>query len=203
MTAGTGQQGVPVANRLYQEIDDFVPEVDAVIGTLVEVQKKRHPGQGHHTVGYAPRTGGLMRILPLFVLASGCYAQVALNGIGPDGQVVDGGAGATGSLDTDGDGVTDAVEKEIGTDPKLADTDADTYPDGEEVAANADPLDPDHHPYIGGWPIGACHADIAGGTGIDEGDIADTFSLLDQFGENVHLYDFCDRTALLIFAAFW
>ncbi|GEM_PF-4563516 len=44
-------------------------------------------------------------------------------------------------LDTDNDGVTDAVEIELGTNPNLADTDGDGLTDNEEVNIyNTDPL---------------------------------------------------------------
>jgi len=44
--------------------------------------------------------------------------------------------------DSDGDGLSDAREAELGTSPALADTDGDGADDGEEVAFNSDPLDP-------------------------------------------------------------
>lgn len=45
--------------------------------------------------------------------------------------------------DTDGDGLTDAQEAQIGTDPTRADTDGDGLTDGEEVRFGLDPLNPD------------------------------------------------------------
>jgi hypothetical protein len=132
-----------------------------------------------------------MRLLPLLALATGCYAQIG----------IDGGSGTAFDPDDDGDGLTNGEEAELGTDPAVADTDADTYNDGDEVAANADPLDADHHPYLGGWPIGACRTDVEG-NGTAEGDISYDFALKDQFDEFVRLYDFCDRTVLLVFAGF-
>ncbi len=42
--------------------------------------------------------------------------------------------------DTDGDGLSDAKEDEIGTDPVKRDTDGDGYSDGEEVSTKHDPL---------------------------------------------------------------
>ncbi|MGI8643489.1 MAG: hypothetical protein ACR2LS_05170, partial [Thermomicrobiales bacterium] len=46
-------------------------------------------------------------------------------------------------LDTDGDGLTDAREAELGTDPALADTDGDGISDGDEVDfLGTDPLNP-------------------------------------------------------------
>ncbi len=47
---------------------------------------------------------------------------------------------ATGSDDADGDGLTDAEEADIGTDPADADTDDDGVNDGDEVAAGTDPF---------------------------------------------------------------
>src|SRR5215207_4056063 len=51
-----------------------------------------------------------------------------------------------GSVDNDGDGLDDASESELGTDPLLWDTDSDGFSDGEEVAAGTDPLDPESVP---------------------------------------------------------
>jgi uncharacterized repeat protein (TIGR01451 family) len=57
-------------------------------------------------------------------------------GPGPDGGA-DGGADA-GALDTDGDGLSDFVERAIGTDPLDADSDDDGVPDGAEPSYDAD-----------------------------------------------------------------
>jgi hypothetical protein len=45
--------------------------------------------------------------------------------------------------DTDGDGLTDVEETELGTDPSNADSDGDGVSDGDEVAAGTDPLVPE------------------------------------------------------------
>ncbi len=45
--------------------------------------------------------------------------------------------------DTDGDGLTDPQEEELGTDPDVVDTDEDELGDGDEVIAGSDPLEPD------------------------------------------------------------
>jgi nucleoside-specific outer membrane channel protein Tsx len=45
--------------------------------------------------------------------------------------------------DTDGDGLTDSQEEELGTDPENPDTDGDGLTDGEEVELGTDPLNPD------------------------------------------------------------
>ena len=51
-----------------------------------------------------------------------------------------------GSVDTDGDGLTDEFERMVGTDPVQADTDHDGLTDGYESALGTDPLqaDSDH-----------------------------------------------------------
>ncbi len=57
-------------------------------------------------------------------------------------------------------------------------------------------------PYEGGWTVGACRDDIeAEGNAV--GQVANDFALPDQFGDTVHLHDFCDRVVWLVFAAFW
>ena len=48
-----------------------------------------------------------------------------------------------GAVDTDGDGLTDDREAELGTNATLADTDGDGLDDGEEVDLGTDPLYPD------------------------------------------------------------
>jgi hypothetical protein len=53
-----------------------------------------------------------------------------------------------GSLpgDTDGDGLSDAQETALGTNPNSADTDNDGFSDGNEVTAGTDPNDANSHP---------------------------------------------------------
>ncbi|MCC6168796.1 MAG: hypothetical protein IT329_16360 [Caldilineaceae bacterium] len=46
----------------------------------------------------------------------------------------------------DKDGLLNKQECQIGTDPRVADTDGDNYTDGEEVNAGTDPLDPNDFP---------------------------------------------------------
>jgi hypothetical protein len=50
------------------------------------------------------------------------------------------------TVDSDADGLTDADEAALGTDPTLVDTDGDGYSDGIEVSAGTDPLDNTSHP---------------------------------------------------------
>jgi hypothetical protein len=53
-----------------------------------------------------------------------------------------------GTDDFDGDGLADADEFRIGTDPSAADTDGDGAGDGQEASLGYDPLDPASTPPI-------------------------------------------------------
>ncbi|WP_254907919.1 Ig-like domain-containing protein, partial [Enterococcus sp. 5B3_DIV0040] len=50
------------------------------------------------------------------------------------------------TIDTDGEGLLDGKEKELGTDPNKVDTDNDGFSDKEEVDKGTDPLDPNSKP---------------------------------------------------------
>jgi len=67
--------------------------------------------------------------------------EITLAGAG--GTVTETHAIVSPTLDTDGDGLTDAEEGTLGTDPTDPDTDGDGMSDGAEVAAGLDPLDAD------------------------------------------------------------
>lgn len=54
------------------------------------------------------------------------------------------------SADDDGDGLSNAQEAALGTNPDAADTDGDGFSDGAEVAAGSDPLDSGSAPFPGG-----------------------------------------------------
>jgi hypothetical protein len=56
--------------------------------------------------------------------------------------------------------------------------------------------------YAGGWPEDACRDDISP-TGDRAGDIANNWTRMDQFGEQIALHDFCDHTVLVVGSAFW
>lgn len=107
-------------------------------------------------------------------------------------------------MDSDEDGLSDAGEIDEGTDPTSDDSDGDTWSDGEEFEQGTDPLSELDHPYTGGWKIDKeCRNMAPDTTGANEGDIAANFTLVDQYGDNVRLYDFCNHAVLLISAAFW
>ena len=126
------------------------------------------------------------------------------------------GCGALGgSVDTDGDGLTDREEEELGTDPALTDTDGDGlsdleerdlgtdgtqydtdgdgYSDYEENQAGSDPTDDGDVIYEGGWPYNT-DKDSIDGLALTErirvGDTIGRFIGFDQYGDEVDLYDF-------------
>jgi YD repeat-containing protein len=80
--------------------------------------------------------------------ASGKFALVATNSFGssntfPTAANALSVAGPNSSnIDSDGDGLSDAQEILLGTDPFNPDTDGDGFPDGVEVATGSDPLNP-------------------------------------------------------------
>lgn len=128
------------------------------------------------------RTGLLLLLTGLL---SGCAAEVKID------------------QDADGDGLLDPDEIALGSDPAVADSDGDGYSDGEEARQNTSPADEGDKPYQSGWPIDACRNDIDGNFGTSNGDLAEDFSMPNQFGEMVRLHDFCNQVVYMVFAAFW
>lgn len=129
-------------------------------------------------------------------------------------------------VDGDGDGLSDGLEEQLGTDPEDADSDGDGFDDGEESEANTDPNDDSDFPDGtippedtgsgntgggngndggdgGGSTGGANCADDIVFTGNNVGQITQDFTLNDQNGNPVRLYDYCDKAVLLVGAAFW
>ena len=99
--------------------------------------------------------------------------------------------------DTDGDYLDDGDEHTRGTDPLIMDTDADGYIDGDEVHAGTDPLDITDVIYIGGWPYNR-DKDALGdpqleGISPETGSQFARLRRIDQFGDEVDLYDFAYR----------
>ncbi len=124
-----------------------------------------------------------MALIPLLALV-GCLADVNID------------------ADADGDGLLTSEEAALGTNPADPDSDADDWSDGQEAEQHTDPLDDADRPYKGGWQIDACRTDVEP-TGNGEGDVAEDFALMDQFGDTVRLHDFCNRVVWMVFAAFW
>ena len=95
--------------------------------------------------------------------------------------------------DTDGDGLRDGAEVAYGSDPLVQDTDGDGYTDRDEVHEGSDPTDASSRIYAGGWPylfdksgIPAAEA----GHRLAVGRTVPPWTLVDQYGDAVDLYDF-------------
>ena len=101
--------------------------------------------------------------------------------------------------DSDADGLDDGTEvDDLGTDPTLADSDADGYADGDEVAMGSDPADGSSGIYTGGWPYQADKdafddPDNYAHRVLRIGDNAPRIVGVDQFGDEVDLYDYAGQ----------
>ncbi len=113
------------------------------------------------------------------------------------------------SFDTDGDGRTDGDEVADGSDPNVpnpGDTDGDGWLDEDEELAGSDPENPFSWPFgTGQWPdfSDTAAADGVVGSGYGIGDIMPDSTLMDQFGNDVSLYQFYGYMIILEFGAGW
>jgi hypothetical protein len=135
-------------------------------------------------------------MLPRFLMLAGLLVTVGC--FDKDGDDT----GPADSDDADGDGLTDAEEAELGTDPAKADSDGDGYDDGYEADYGTDPNDVWDKPYEGGWDIDFECRDSVVGTGDDVGEIAFDFEAYNQHSDLLSLYDFCNHTVLVVASAF-
>jgi thiol-disulfide isomerase/thioredoxin len=147
----------------------------------------------------------LFFLLPL-TLSLGCGSEDK-DGLDPDG-------------DEDGDGLSNGDEIKLGTDPENPDSDDDGFDDGDEVASGTNPAYEFSHEYIGGYDVGYCNKppSTTGPTleltftdsgqnysynAYQNGDVPDNFQWMDQHGEMVSLYSFCDRHVVIAVSAGW
>ncbi len=109
------------------------------------------------------------------------------------GRGEDGGGAEEEPLDTDGDGLSDADELSLGTDPTNPDSDGDGYTDFQEQHAGTDPGDSESVIYESGWPYNPYKDQIAD-PGWDStptmGGIMPNLDGIDPSGQVVELYDF-------------
>jgi hypothetical protein len=94
------------------------------------------------------------------------------------------------AADSDDDGLDDGAELELGTSLVDADTDGDGYSDRDEDFEGVDPLDPDDVIYKGGWPYYFEKSDLEAGDSLEVGERFMDLKLVDQFGDEVSLWDF-------------
>ena len=96
--------------------------------------------------------------------------------------------------DADDDGLTDAEEAELGTDPNNKDTDGDTYWDSWEVIEGTDPLDFENRIYQGFWPYNPTKDDLVQGNwGTADAANGTQFprvNFTDNYGDSIDVYDF-------------
>lgn len=104
--------------------------------------------------------------------------------------------------DTDGDGLADEFEEEIGTDPEAEDSDGDGYLDGDEYSAFTNPTDETDYEYEGGYGHFPYPGDLAG-EGYDVGQVMTDFALTDYYGQMVDLYTFYGNVVHAVSAADW
>jgi outer membrane protein OmpA-like peptidoglycan-associated protein len=146
-----GEPGGNVLGTLWASVDGgvgFVPTQDGVKPGLA-----LDAGLGYSLSLVKPLSVGLFaRFTRYFVTVEGLAGGRTLNGVNVLSFGVDvaasvgasprgGGGGKKG--DADGDGLSDAEEDALGTDPTLADSDVDGVPDGVEKRAGTDPLSGD------------------------------------------------------------
>lgn len=128
-----------------------------------------------------------------FALLTACPGEPPADGNPP--------AACDASVDTDGDGLDDCAEAELGTDASLADTDGDGLSDGDEVDCVSDPTDGDEVCYACGWPHGD-PGDLVS-EGAEVGDTLANFELVDQCGETVPTWDLAGSYHILFMTATW
>ena len=122
--------------------------------------------------------------------------------------------------DPDADGLTNAEEVSMGTDPANPDTDGDGVNDGDEVDEGTNPTYGPSHSYTGGYNVGFC-ATPPSPTGptmaqsaewdagpmewnaYQNGDVLENFKVKDQYGERVQIYSFCDKHIVIAVGAGW
>jgi thiol-disulfide isomerase/thioredoxin len=100
--------------------------------------------------------------------------------------------------DSDDDGLSDLEESEAGTDPTEPDSDGDGYSDFDELEEGSDPTDEDSRIYTGNWPYQPEKDSYNAPTSASEvdgvmGELLLRDQLLDQFGDMVDLYDFAGQ----------
>ena len=102
--------------------------------------------------------------------------------------------------DSDGDGIDDCTEEDLGLDPSLDDTDGDGVSDGVELDCGSDALDPtDTCVYACGW--GPNDPGDIESTGAELGDVMENIALVDQCGDMVNIYDFAGAYHILYMTA--
>jgi thiol-disulfide isomerase/thioredoxin len=139
-------------------------------------------------------------LLPLLLLVlSGCSGIMRGNS---------GGGGGGGGDDTDGDLLSDEFEILIGTDIDKVDTDGDGWTDTEEYFTYFQPDLESDYPYTGRYPRGPlmdgdAWDEYTAEDGWAEGDISNSWSDEDRFGDPIKLRRFYGQVILIDLSAEW
>lgn len=124
--------GVNLTGSTFAFLPEIVPPALTIDSTSID------PSGSSATLG-----------ITITAKAAGSFTLVATNGAGSSSAFPSSSNTITileGALDPDGDGLTNAQEVPLGTDPFRADTDGDGFSDGMEVTAGSNPLDPQSTP---------------------------------------------------------
>lgn len=142
-------------------------------------------------------------LLPILAIACADPREPVGTGAGASGTGEGAGSGAGGDPtgNVDGDCLTNAEEAATGTDPSLADSDADGFDDCAERDCVSDPTDAAERCYTCGWK----HNDpgTLAATGSGEGDVIANLDLVDQCKEPVRLWNFAGEYHILFMTTSW
>lgn len=111
------------------------------------------------------------------------------------------------------DGVDGIVDGETGMEEEAGDGDGDPM-GGDGDPGDGDPTDTGEppacdgtSPYMGGWDIGCCQDEMVPNGwapgGVHVGTIMPDWTLTDQFGEAVRMWDFCHDAIWFEYVALW
>ena len=146
----------------------------------------------------------MIRITWIALYTTACAGVFDTDGDGlPDTREEELGTDVTKS-DSDGDGLEDLAEVEVwGTDPLSNDSDGDGADDNKELELCLDPLDDESHPYTLGWPMVPCEEKNDLMTGVtapspQEGTRIRRAFLHDAAGEIFDLYDLSARPSIVV-----
>jgi YD repeat-containing protein len=124
--------GINLAGSTFTLVPEIVPPPLTVDSTTI------NPAGTSATLG-----------ITVAAKAAGSFTLVAMNGVGSSSAFPSPSNTITfleGALDPDGDGLTNAQEVALGTNPFQADTDGDGFGDGMEATAGSNPLDSNSTP---------------------------------------------------------